>query len=209
MAYVLVTILEPGQRDLDNRAPAELNRHFWNMRDIIADFPTLPEPPHPEHQPGPMATGLFAPDVQLRYRLDGNMIQHALDGTLWQMQNKEIICTASDIHGKLLRNSMAERPVDLFTVASPETANRDLSALLWPDNAAETAIDLFTYSWNLVAWKLWGDLRIFRPPASTDELGIGPIWDCSDEASTSGTKDEPPPNEELRRRRRKLFYYYL
>ena len=90
MAYVLVTILEPGQRDLDNRAPAELNRHFWNMRDIIADFPTLPEPPHPEHQPGPMATGLFAPDVQLRYRLDGNMIQHALDGTLWQMQKKKL-----------------------------------------------------------------------------------------------------------------------
>jgi hypothetical protein len=140
------------------------------------------------------------------------MIQHALDGFLMEMHDEDIICRASDIHGNLLRQRRSDRPVDSLTLASPETANTPgglLIASISPLGLEKLTFDLLTYSLNLASWRLWGGLGIFRAPASTDELDVGPIWDCSDEASTSGTEDrsgtedKPHPREELRRR--KLF----
>jgi hypothetical protein len=173
IAYVLVTILPPDERNINGVDPSK--RDPQSLRDIIETSPNLPGPPV-----GPMATGIFAPDLTLRYRLDGNMIQHALDDSLWKMQDRDILCIATDFLGNPL----------------PGRTNDD------------RAMDLFSFVWNYAAWKLWGDVRVFGLPSTTYDLPPDPIWDCSDEASTSGTKDEPPPrdepppHDELRRRRR-------
>jgi hypothetical protein len=170
IAYVLVTILPPGERNIHGGDPQD--RDAQQMRDVVESYPDLPG-----QAVGPMATGIFAPDITLRYRLNGNMIQHALDDTLWKMQDRDILCTVTDLRGNQL-----------------------------PDRSLDREFDLFGKVWNYVAWKLWGDVRVFGLPETTYDIPLDPIWDCSDEASTSGTKDEqPPPDDELRRRRRRLF----
>jgi hypothetical protein len=204
---VIVTILAPGDRDLDDMFQAEMHRNFHNMRDIVANYPLLPGP-QPQQQPlGPMEGGISGPDAfRLRYGFDVNMILHVLDGTLLEMQNEDIICAAVDSHGYLLQQRRSDI-LDPRTIVRSETAlGTALLGLALTGTPGSLSpptrppFELLAYSWALVQWKLWGGLAIFNAPGTTDELEVGPIWDC-EEASTSGTKDEPLPREELRRRR--------
>jgi hypothetical protein len=182
IVHVLVTILPPGERKIYDIDPEILSFHAPHMRDILGTFPELPG--QPRGPLGKMATGEFAPDPQLQYRIDGNMLQHTLDNTLWQIRDRDITCTATNHLGARL----------------PEKTPPDIVMSFWIEYIANPI--------NSLGWKMFDNPWAIYGVPNTDELEVGPIWDCSAEASTSGTKDEPPfedepPHDELRRR--KLF----
>jgi hypothetical protein len=145
IVYVLLTILRPGESGLDGLDPAALDGVFLNMENIIRTFPGLPGQPWP-----PIAAGLFAPNPRLGYRLDGNMIQHMLDGSLWKMQDKDIICSATDRFGV----KFVDRT---------------------PDRATALLTNFFSFPAEYLSWMMWQGTRVFGLDNTTNNLEIGPI----------------------------------
>jgi hypothetical protein len=172
IAYVVVSILPPLDRDPYDTIQKGFHQNFQRMEVVIRDFPTLPEP-----NLGFSPTGIFTPQVDLEFRLNENQWQRVLDNSFWETEDKDILCTAVDHNGLVLQAGRA--------------VNRQQ-----PGGSPSW--------WDWLPFYMGGEVSVSGRPNNSRNLYLDPIWDCSDEASTSGTKDDEStndPKDELRKRR--------
>ena len=127
----------------------------------------LPRLPRPYPNPDP--SDPWSSGVGVEYVLDDSTWRTILEDEYWELENKNIICTNLGASG-LAEDNAVRLLSPAHLLSGPQS---------W-------------LSW--LAYKLFDDLSIFEQDQGIQSRT--PITDCSNEASTSGTKNE---KEDLRR----------